>query len=119
MALFGKPEAVERNILAMTSNQTARHGELTVAWTKIHEQRPVSLTNAARQIIAAATYRPSHEKPAIPVLLLNGGQDNLVHPKCSQAIAKHWGLKLAVHPTAGHDLTLDEPAWALEQLQAR
>lgn len=116
MMLSGKPAFVEKNILEMTSNESARHAELTEAWVKIHETRPVSRTNSIRQLVAAARFHPPKEKPAVPLLILNGAGDQLVHPLCSQAIAAHWGIPVRVHPSAGHDLTLDAPDWVIERL---
>ena len=73
---------------------------------------------AARQLLAAARFHPPKEKLALPILLLNGASDQLVSPHCSRALADAWGLELRAHPTAGHDLTLDEPEWVLEQLRS-
>lgn len=117
MVLSGKPEFVERNILEMTSNDRARHNELTEAWVKIHQARPVSVANAARQLLAASRFHPPLGKPSTPVLILNGAGDKLVNPSCSERLAKHWKLPVRVHPTAGHDLSLDAPDWVIEQLR--
>lgn len=117
MMLSGDKTFTESSILAMTSNNTARHEELTAAWVKIQEQRPVSVKNSLRQLLAAARFHPPQKKPSLPLLILNGGGDQLVHPNCSQAIAKHWKIPVKVHPSAGHDLTLDEPEWVIEQLK--
>ena len=87
------------------------------AWEKIHNERPISLNNSFRQIIAAASYRPGEIKPKQPVLLLNGQGDRLVAPACSEAIHKKWNLELRRHPWAGHDLTLDDGTWVVERLQ--
>ena len=95
----------------------AQHKQLTQAWKKIQDDRPVSLKNSFRQIIAAATYRPGDIKPEQPVLLLNGLGDRLVAPACSEVIHKKWNLELRRHPWAGHDLTLDGGAWVAMQLK--
>ncbi|MDO9424305.1 MAG: alpha/beta hydrolase [Methylobacter sp.] len=95
----------------------AQDEQIIQAWEKIQNQRPMSLKNSFRQIIAAATYRPGDIKPEQPVLLLNGLGDRLVAPVCSEAIHKKWNLELRSHPWAGHDLTLDDGAWVALQLK--
>ncbi|MBE0437280.1 MAG: alpha/beta hydrolase, partial [Methylomicrobium sp.] len=70
-----------------------------------------------RQIVAAATYKPSNSNPQCPILLLNGQGDRLVSPVCSEAIHKKWRIELRAHPWAGHDLTLDDGEWVATQIQ--
>ena len=67
---------------------------------------------------AAARYRAPAKPPAVPMLLLNGEGDQLVHPDCSQALAHAWQLPWVTHPTAGHDLPLDAGPWVVSQVQA-
>jgi pimeloyl-ACP methyl ester carboxylesterase len=107
----------ESEILQLTSNNQYPHERITQAWATIQRERPISLTNSFRQIIAAASYRPGGIPPQQPVLLLNGLGDRLVSPACSEAIHKKWRLELRRHPWAGHDLTLDDGAWVTLQLK--
>ena len=107
----------ELRILQLVSNRRDQNEQITQAWEKIQNERPISLKNSFRQIIAAATYRPGDIKPKQPVLLLNGQGDRLVAPACSEAINKKWNLELRRHPWAGHDLTLDDGAWVALQLK--
>jgi pimeloyl-ACP methyl ester carboxylesterase len=107
----------ESGILQLASNRRDQDEQITLAWEKIQNERPVSLKNSFRQIIAAASYRPGDIKPGQPVLLLNGQGDRLVAPACSEAIHKKWNLELRRHLWAGHDLTLDDGAWVTLQLQ--
>ena len=108
----------EAKILQLTGNRRDQDNQTIPAWGKIQSERPVSLKNSVRQIIAAASFRPGDIKPQQPVLLLNGSGDRLVSPVCSAAIQKKWSLQLRRHPWAGHDLTLDDGAWVVLQLQA-
>lgn len=108
----------ERTILEMTSHRKDRIAELESEWVEIQKRRPVSVRNALRQLLAAVRFHPPKAKPSAPILLLNGGQDELVSPACSSALARHWQAPLRVHPSAGHDLTLDEPEWVIEQLRS-
>jgi hypothetical protein len=50
------------------------------------------------------------------VLVLCSAADTLVDPDCSRRIAAALGASLAVHPSAGHDLPLDDGAWMAEQV---
>lgn len=107
----------ESKILRLTSNRRNRDEQITQAWEKIQIERPISLKNSLRQIVAAASYRPDNIKPKPPVLLLNGQGDRLVAPACSEAIHKKWNLELHRRIGAGHDLTLDDGAWVALQLK--
>jgi hypothetical protein len=42
-------------------------------------------------------------------------QDVLVSPQCSATLAHRWQVELRIHPDAGHDLPLDDPAWVIQQ----
>jgi len=108
----------ELGLLQLTCNRRDQDEQIAPAWVKIQQDRPVSLKNSVRQIIAAASFRPGDIKPKQPVLLLNGSGDRLVSPACSAAIHKKWLLELRRHPWAGHDLTLDDGDWVVLQLQA-
>lgn len=109
----------EQMILSITSNlrSEAERTEIAVRWAGYASEYPVSRANALRQILAAARFRAPESLPSgVPVLVLNGGGDRLVAPQCSADLASGWGLPLAVHPQAGHDLTLDDGVWAADQI---
>jgi len=107
----------ESQILQLVSNRRDQDCWIVQSWEKIQKERPISLFNSFRQIVAAASYRPGDLKPAQPVLLLNSQGDRLVSPLCSEAIQLKWNLELRRHPWAGHDLTLDDGAWVVMQLK--
>ena len=107
----------ELAIIKLISNRVDQHEKIAAEWAEIQRLRPVSRQNALRQIIAAARYAPSLEKPTMPVLLLNSLGDRLVSSSCSENISKHWQLPLLTHTWAGHDLCIDDPIWVLEQLR--
>jgi len=102
-------------VLGMTSSSPARHAHVARRWEQLALQRPVSAGNAWRQLWAASRYQPPAGKPAVPLLVLASAGDRLVSPQCSQRLAAHWQLPLRMHPDAGHDLPLDDPAWVIEQ----
>lgn len=117
MFLSGDPAFVEQKILEITSSKYKTFIPLAAEWVKIAEVHPVAPANALRQLVAAARFRPPQAKPCIPTVVLNGLGDRLVDPRCSAAIAQAWNLRLEAHPTAGHDLTLDEPEWVIAKLR--
>lgn len=111
------PAAWEQAILRMTSNRADELAAVLPGWMAVRQWRPVSLGNTLRQLLAAARYRVRIEPPATRLLLLASEQDGLVDVRCSRAVARHWGCTLQLHPAAGHDLPLDDPAWVIAQVQ--
>lgn len=107
----------ETKILEMTSERRELHREVARHWAEIQRQRPVSVRNALRQLLAAVRFSPPLSKPKASVKLLRSLGDRLVHPDCSARVAELWSIPLETHPAAGHDLTLDAPDWVLERLQ--
>lgn len=110
------PLVWERAILEMTSGRAAARQDVLPAWTQVRQQRPVSVGNALRQLLAAALYRVRKNAPRVPLLLLASERDGLVDVRCSLAVAQHWGCRLHLHPWAGHDLPLDDPDWVIAQV---
>jgi pimeloyl-ACP methyl ester carboxylesterase len=106
----------EREILAMTSGEPKRHAGVPEQWAAIANRQPVSRANALRQLIAAVRYAPSRSRPPVPMLVLASLGDRLVSPGCSRRIASRWALPIRLHPTAGHDLPLDDPEWVVQQV---
>ncbi|MBK7294520.1 MAG: alpha/beta hydrolase [Holophagaceae bacterium] len=113
--LPGRPETRERRIFQLTTRLAPASDELIRDWAAIRVARPVSAGNAWRQLIAAARFRAPQAAPA-PTLVLAGGGDRLVDPRCSAEIARRWHCPLATHPTAGHDLPLDDGDWVARQV---
>lgn len=105
----------ERTILQITSNRS-RHNVLP-QWLALREKNPVSGANALRQLVAAARFRALATAPRQPTLLLASQYDRLVDVECSKALARHWNCPLRLHPSAGHDLPLDDGAWVADQVR--
>lgn len=114
--LLADPTLRERTILELTSNQRPAP-PLLAQWSQWRRQYPVSPHNAWRQLCAAIRYRASQTAPDVPLLVLSGTGDRLVDPRCSQALASAWKIPLRQHPTAGHDLPLDDPQWVAAQVR--
>jgi pimeloyl-ACP methyl ester carboxylesterase len=112
--LLGAAQPLEEAVLHVTSARAdtaaLRH------WLALRATHPVSRANALRQLLAAARFRTA-AAPCAPTLLLAGQGDRLVDPRCSEQIATAWRCPLAMHPTAGHDLPLDDPDWVIAQVR--
>ena len=108
----------EQAILEMTSRHPAAPFSTRQAWCQLRAHQPVQTSNALRQLWAAAKYRAPNAPPRVPMLILNGQGDRLVHPSCSAQVAKAWQTPILTHPTAGHDLPLDAGPWVAQQIAA-
>lgn len=119
LGLFATSDALarEEKILRMTSNVPDRHSQLAKEWAQISAARPVRKGNAFRQLLAAAGFSPPLNKPGRKLLLMNSAGDRLCSPRCTAEISRRWGVKLLTHPTGGHDLTLDDPQWVIDQIR--
>jgi pimeloyl-ACP methyl ester carboxylesterase len=118
--LFGTADQCESLILRLTStlkNHSEHKQTILDQWTSYALEHPVTLANGLRQLRAAASYRAKPSAPSVPVLLLAGQQDELVNAKCSLALAQRWRCAIRLHPTAGHDLPLDDGEWVSQQIK--
>lgn len=110
------PYEKEQLILELTSNHRAEDEELLARWTRYAQESIQPSRNLLRQLWAAGNYKGESHAPLDNVLLLASSLDQLVNVECSKAITLHWNCPLALHPTAGHDLSIDAPNWLVEQL---
>ena len=86
-------------------------------WEVIQKEQPVSLSNTIRQIAAGGLFRIGNFRPKLPILVLASTSDRMVSVNCSKAIAQRWQAPILEHPTAGHDLTADDPNWVVERMR--
>lgn len=107
----------ERTILALTSRGGGDARALVDDWVAWHREAPVAAANALRQLAAALRYRAPAAGPAVPLLVLASRLDGLVDPACSRQLARRWQTAYAEHPTAGHDLPLDDGPWVAAQVR--
>lgn len=108
----------EHTILKTVSNLVHDYEKNAHFWHSITAERPVSVQNTFRQLLAATTFKTQGFKPTIPALILASTNDRMVNVDCSQAIARRWGVPIYENPTAGHDITLDAPDWVIAQLSS-
>lgn len=111
-------EAWESAVLRLTSNHWADRPEAVLPhWLGLRAANPVSRVNALRQLLAAARFRAPVMPPAVPTLLLASEHDQLVSSDCSKMLARVWRTPLRLHPSAGHDLPLDDGPWVAAQVR--
>lgn len=114
--LQADPHRLETAVLRLTSSSPQRHHDVVAQWVAIRRSRPVSRTNALRQLVAAARFRHVGARPAVPLLVVGSDGDTLVDPRCCRVLADHWQVECTIHPSAGHDLPLDEGPWLAAEL---
>jgi len=106
----------EQAILELTTSDHRHDLELARRHAALHDARPIARSNVLRQMLAAARFRAESVGSLVPILLLCSAADRMVDPACSRRIAETLATSLAIHPSAGHDLTLDDPNWSAEQI---
>jgi pimeloyl-ACP methyl ester carboxylesterase len=119
--LFGSAAQREQLILRLTSTRSRTENQkllLLQQWTAYARECPITRANILRQLRAATSYRALSTTPSVPSLLLAGQQDQLVNVQCSLTLAKQWGSAISLHPTAGHDLPLDDGDWVAQKIKA-
>jgi len=110
------PSRRELLVLSLVSSLAGRpREEAARLWNLIASECAPTKQTIIRQLMAAAKFRFNSSIP-IPSLILASQSDRLVHPDCSRAVARLLNSELRLHPTAGHDLPLDDPSWVAEQI---
>jgi pimeloyl-ACP methyl ester carboxylesterase len=106
---------LEQEILRMTTRHPQH--DVLADWVRLRDSNPISVANALRQLLAAARFRLPAARGLGEVLLLAGQGDQLVSAECTLALARHWNCKAVLHPTAGHDVPLDDGPWVAAQVR--
>jgi pimeloyl-ACP methyl ester carboxylesterase len=113
-AVHRDPYLREKKIANLVCN-LADTTELALKWREIAADAPMSSANILRQLYTAARFSlPAHT--TLPTLLLCSTHDRLVAAACSKLIASIWKIPLISHPTAGHDLTAEDPQWCISNI---
>lgn len=110
-------EAREHAILRMVSNNHERNEKIVRDWIEIQSKRPVSRQSFMNQIKAALTFHPPLTKPEADLLILAAKGDRLCDYRSSEKLHETWEGTLLLHPSAGHDLPVDDAAWMIEQIK--
>lgn len=111
----------EELVLQLTSNLRLQDSKekqsILNEWVPIAQERPVSALSAARQVLAASRFWLGAKSIHAPVLILVGAKDQLALPEGSRLIQLLTGGTKRVHPSAGHDITLDDKNWVTEEIK--
>ncbi len=107
----------EETILSMTVNQEEIWRRQLAENTEFLEQHPIRKLNFFKQL-QLTTQVDFNVVPACSKLILNSNADRLVHPSCSESIAKAWQCLLMTHESAGHDLPLDDSEWVIQKINS-
>lgn len=113
LLLVRDPLLREQLVLDLSTNLYKDKATLARKWASYADAQPTTRANALRQLVAAARYSAPPARPHEHVLLLQGLGDHIVNPVCTTRIAERWRWPLMSHPTAGHDLTLDDGEWVI------
>ena len=107
-------EARERSVLALVAN-TPQALAMAPTFARFAAELPVGRAVLLRQLLAGARARaPLHF--AVPLTVLASNGDRLCSPIASRRLAARLGAPLHVHPTAGHDLPLDDAEWVIARM---
>lgn len=109
-SLYKKEEQVFKMTSSLKLNQ-----KTIEKWVELENKNPLKFKNLLNQLLFSSRY-PGPKKMNTPLLVLNSSGDQMVSPKCSEAIAQKYNGNLKTHPTAGHDLPMDAPDWVIEQI---
>lgn len=113
-----RADAAEAAVWRLTSRRPEADRDAVVRqWADWRRAAPVTAANGLRQLWAAARHRAATTRPGVPLLLLAGAGDALVHPGCSSRLARAWDVPFHLHPWAGHDVPLDDPDWVVATIR--
>jgi pimeloyl-ACP methyl ester carboxylesterase len=103
----------EKECMKMVSNIHQGNEEMIRHFVEIREECPVVPATAVKQLAAAAQFMLP-PKIKIPALILASLKDNMVDVRCSKLMAERLNAQIKFHPTAGHDLPLDDAQWVVD-----
>lgn len=92
-----------------------RRRQLLAERVEIARVRPVRAAAVARQLVAAAFWTAPRTLTQ-PLLVMLSDGDRMVSPRCSERLAANLGAPVVRHPSAGHEIPLDDPQWVLDHL---
>jgi pimeloyl-ACP methyl ester carboxylesterase len=99
----------------MTTRLLTDIDEQAERWAQLQDDAPIRRATVLRQLWAAMRFR-APPRLETRVLVLAGARDPFTDPACPRRVASHFGATLAVHPEAGHDLSIDCPEWTAAQI---
>jgi len=100
----------ELRILRCTSNFHHRYSDKISIFAKFAKEHPIMFSNFIKQLWLAQNI-DVQSNFSCPIKIVMSLKDRFVSPECSKAMAQYLKAPLFIHPTAGHDLPLDDPNW--------
>jgi alpha-beta hydrolase superfamily lysophospholipase len=110
-------EKRERLVLGTITNDEAHFEPLVAKFIALAPTCPLPAHATLRQLLAASLWRAPASLP-IPTLFLGSDADRMVHPSCTQELAERFAAPHEMHPTAGHEIPLDDPDWVATTIRA-
>lgn len=112
----------EKIILKMTSNKSdIELDKIAEDYSKFSLEQSQFQSVGIAHLIAGSRFsipkslENSHGKTH-QFLVISSQKDTLVSPKCTRVIAKYLNAPLVEHPSANHDLPLDDPNWFVDKI---
>lgn len=117
VAMLRDPDPVqrERRLLRLITNHRGEDEALALAFGEVARLSPVPFSVVRAQLTAAMRFR-APDQVRTPLEFFVSAKDRFVDPSCSYRMAEQLRSPVRVHPTAGHELPLDDPDWVVEQL---
>lgn len=113
---FRSDYAHESSVLRLSSNQPrATLDRVAREWALYQRDARPTMTSVLSQALAGATFTLP-QRLSTPLLILASKRDRLASYRMSERIAERYGAPIRLHPTAGHDLPLDDGPWILDQI---
>ncbi|ATH08416.1 hypothetical protein BIY24_10785 [Halobacteriovorax marinus] len=106
----------ESLILSLITNHENVDKQIAKDWAQLAKTRHIKIISFLRQLFAASKFRLP-DQIVIPYLALAAQKDRFTNSECSRKIASHFGAKLELHPSAGHDLPIDDGDWIIEKIK--
>jgi len=107
----------EKKVLELTTSHFTIGEKSLKQRVMAYQNHPATKINFVRQLVAASRFRPKLSQKTPPILLLNSLGDRLVDSACSSTLQSKLNWELKTHPTANHDLPLEDPQWVISQIQ--
>ncbi|GAA3947836.1 alpha/beta hydrolase [Gordonia caeni] len=115
---FRSPRAHEQAVADLTVTDPAiDRNALALRWVSFHHDAPPTTASIRAQASAGLTFRLPGAVPT-PLAVLAARGDRLADPRMSLRIAERYGARVYLHPSAGHDLPVDDPDWICRILRA-
>lgn len=106
----------EKLILDLITNHKSVDPKIAQQWALLAETRQIKISSFLRQLFAASQFKLP-QKLDLPYLVLACEKDRFTNCECSKRIAKYFNTQIFIHPSAGHDLPIDDPDWIINRIK--